>query len=601
MLGVGPEVLVGICVQRSLELVVGLLGILKAGGAYVPLDPAYPEDRLSFILADTQVPVLVTQRAVRERFAAYEGTVLCLDTLTDKEEEEEEEDSRSVPAVTPANLAYVIYTSGSTGRPKGAMVCHGTLVNAYQAWNEAYQLEATITSHLQMATFTFDVFLGDVVRALCSGGKLVLCPEELRLIPEQLYELMRQEQVTCADFVPGVFRNLVQYLEETEQTLDFMQQLVVGSESWTGDDYQHFRRICGQQTRLINAYGLTEVTIDSLYFENRTEDISIGRFVPIGRPFTNTTAYLLDRYLRLAPIGLPGELYIGGEGLARGYLNRPDLTAERFVPDVFSGQAGARLYKTGDLVRYQADGNLEFLGRRDHQVKVRGFRIELGEIETALVQHPSVRTALVLAHEAAPGDQRLMAYVVLQTRENSLSDGNATLLPQEVQTITVRELQHFLKEKLPEYMLPAIIMFLPALPLTPNGKVDRRALPAPEQGFSVLAGVEAREEGPRTPIEEILMQIWAKVLNHSQFGIHDDFFDLGGHSLLATQVLARLRRTFKMHVDLQEIFAAKTVAQLAKMLVDHEPKPGYVATIARFHRQIAGLSPEEVRARLTGK
>src|SRR6185312_8665949 len=387
-LGVGPEVLVGICVQRSLELVVSLFAVLKAGGAYVPLDPAYPDDRLSFILADTQAPVLITQRAVRERFAAYEGTMLCLDMLTDKVEEGEL--SKSVQPVTPANLAYVIYTSGSTGHPKGVMIYHRTLVNAYQAWKEAYQLETTVTSHLQMAYFTFDVFSGDVVRSLCSGGKLVLCPGELRLIPEQLYELMRREQVVFGDFVPAVFRNLVQYLEENEKTLDFMQIMLVGSESWTVDDYQRFSQIGGPQTRLINGYGLTEVTIDSLYFENITGDVSIGRVVPIGRPFTHTTTYLLYHHLRPVPMGLPGELYMGGDGLARGYLNRPDLTAERFVPDTFSGRAGARLYKTGDLVRYRADGNLEFLGRLDHQVKVRGFRIELGEIEAALVQHQSV-------------------------------------------------------------------------------------------------------------------------------------------------------------------------------------------------------------------
>jgi len=408
--GVGPEVLVGVCLERSLAMVVALLGVLKAGGAYVPLDPTYPQERLVFMLKDAQVRVLLTQQRLVDLRLSPNSQVVCLDT--DWETIASENEDNLTNCVTAANLAYLIYTSGSTGKSKGVMVQHRSLVNAYLAWEEAYQLRSHVRCHLQMASFAFDVFSGDWVRALASGGKLVLCPRELLLTPQKLYELMCREQVDCAEFVPVVLRHLIQYLEESNQRLDFMRLLVCGSDSWYVREYRKFRRFCGPQTRLINSFGLTEATIDSSYFETAAMDLAVEQLVPIGRPFTNTQIYILDSDLKPVPIGIPGELHIGGLGLARGYRDRPQLTAAQFIPDPFSTEAGDRLYKTGDLARWLPDGNIELLGRIDYQEKIRGYRIELGEIEATLSQHPSVQETVVLVREDCPGEKRLVAYVV---------------------------------------------------------------------------------------------------------------------------------------------------------------------------------------------
>ncbi|OYD96063.1 non-ribosomal peptide synthetase [Nostoc sp. 'Peltigera membranacea cyanobiont' 213] len=409
-LGVGPEVIVGIYIERSPEMVVAVLGVLKAGGAYVPLDPVYSHERLEFMLKNMQVSVLVTQKWLLKNLPEHQAKVVCLDSSW--ESISQESSKNLLNQTTPENLAYAIYTSGSTGIPKGVMVTHGSLVNAYLAWEDIYSLRSVATSHLQMASFSFDVFTGDLVRALCSGGKLVLCPREFLLQPDRLYGLMCSEQVNCAEFVPAVLMNLLQYLEETQQSLDFMRMLVVGSDSWYISAYQQLKRFCGHQTRLINSYGVSEATIDSSYFETTTANLQLERQVPIGRPFANTQIYLLDRYLQSVPIGVAGEVYIGGSGLARGYFNRSESTAEKFIPHPFSQESGARLYKTGDLARYLEDGNIEFLGRADYQIKIRGFRIELGEIEAVLSQHPSVEKAVVVAQEDDPGNKRLFAYVV---------------------------------------------------------------------------------------------------------------------------------------------------------------------------------------------
>ncbi|MBD2360529.1 amino acid adenylation domain-containing protein [Anabaena minutissima FACHB-250] len=402
-MGVTPGVLVGICVERSLDMVVAPLAVLKAGGAYIPLDPAYPGERLAFMLEDAQAQVLLTQTKLVNILPAHSLQVLCLDADWPPVTAE-------LPCVHPCDLAYVIYTSGSTGKAKGVMVQHHNLVNAFFAWKEAYQL-CTVTSHLQMASFAFDVCTGDLIRALCSGGKLVLCPRDFLLEPQKLYELMLQEKVDCAEFVPAVLRNLMQYLAQSGQHLDFMRLLICGSDSWYGSEYNQFRSYCGSQTRLINSFGVTEATIDSCYFET-TQDLPTECLVPIGRPFANTQLYILDSHLQPVPIGVPGELYIGGAGLAQGYLHRSELTTEKFISHPFSHQPGARLYKTGDLACWLADGNIEFLGRMDYQAKIRGYRIELGEIEANLNQHPGVQATAVLAQGDTLGEKRLVAYVV---------------------------------------------------------------------------------------------------------------------------------------------------------------------------------------------
>ncbi|WP_099071360.1 non-ribosomal peptide synthetase [Nostoc linckia] len=535
-LGIGENQLVGICVERSLEMIVALLGVLKAGGAYLPLDPAYPEERLNFMLRDSQVSILLTQQKLVASLPIEDLTVVCLDK--DWQDISQESEENLVVNTTFKDLAYVIYTSGSTGKSKGVAIAHRSLVNAFYAWEKAYQIPS-LTSHLQMASFAFDVFSGDVIRTLCSGAKLVLCPREWLLEPDKLYKLMLVEKIDSAEFVPAVLRNLVEYLQRTQQNLHFMKLLVVGSDSLYVQEYQEFQRFCGEQTRLINSYGVTEACIDSTYFELGMGKLGSG-LVPIGRPFANTQVYILDRYLQLVPIGVAGELYIGGAGLAQGYFNRPDLTKEKFIsysPHNFI------LYKTGDLARYLPDGNIELLGRMDDQVKIRGFRIELGEIEAVLSSHPQVQAAVVIIRELQTENKSIVGYVVSHQ-----------------QSLTTKELRNFLKQKLPDYMIPSAIAILETLPLTPNGKIDRRALPIPD--------MEQHREidfvPPRTATEEAIANIIASVLKLKQVGIHDNFFELGGHSLLATQVIARLQQTLNIELPLRSLLASPTVAGLSE-------------------------------------
>ena len=578
-LGVGPEVLVGICMESSLEMIVGLLGILKAGGAYVPLDPAYPQERLAFMLENTQVKLLLTKQSLLESLPQSQAQVVNLDT--DWQEIQQHSQNNPDTEVHSNNLVYVIYTSGSTGQPKGVLITHRNLVNAYFAWEEAYQLKTEARRHLQMASFSFDVFGGNLVRALCSGGKLVLCPIEYLLAAEKLYELMLFQEIDCAEFVPAVVRNLMDYLQKTKQDLSFMKVMIVGSDSWYIEEHEKLRDLCNEKTRLINSYGVTEATVDSCYFDNTcTKELS-EKLVPIGRPFANTKIYILDYHQQPVPIGVPGELYIGGDGLARGYLNRPELTEEKFSQNPFSNSKSERLYKTGDLARYLSDGNIEFLGRIDNQVKSRGFRIELGEIEAVLVQHPKVRESVIVPREDQPGNKRLVACVV----------------PNQKQLTTI-ELRRFLKGRLPDYMLPAAFVILEGLPLTPNGKINRKALPIPE---ILISGLEEEYVPPQTPEEELLAEIWADVLGLEQVGIYDNFFELGGHSLLATQLMSRLYQTFGVELPLRSLFETPNVSGMTEVLMRHETESGKVAAIARLRQQLNQMSQEEIQVMLQTK
>jgi myxalamid-type nonribosomal peptide synthetase MxaA len=570
-LGVEPEVLVGICVERSLEMVIGLLAILKAGGAYVPLDPRLPQERLAFMVEDAQVSLLLTQTQLLQSLKLLPTQLINLDK--DWEEITQLPHSNHIQIqLHPDNLAYIIYTSGSTGQSKGVMIQHRSLVNAYFAWETIYQLSTTATSHLQMANFSFDVFSGDLIRALCSGGKLVLCPRDFLLSPEQLYKLMQQEKVDCAEFVPAVLRNLIQYLEISQQRLDFMRLLICGSDSWSGAEYQKFFQYCSLQTRLINSYGLTEATIDSSYFETTAKDVTLDQLVPIGKAFPNNKLYVLDKNLHPLPIGIPGELYISGVSLARGYTHRPDLTAQKFIPNPFSNQPGEHLYKTGDIVRYLSDGNIEFLKRIDHQVKIRGFRIELGEIEAKLVQHSCVQESVVVVREDNPGDKRLVAYIVSNTHNSEL-ENNRELTP---------HLRQFLKESLPDYMVPAAFVILAKLPLTPNGKIDRKALPLPDYDWS---NNETKYIAARTPIEEQLANIWTDLLKVKQVGIEDNFFDLGGHSLLLTQLVFRVHQTWQIELPLSSLWEMPTVASLAQS-IEKTQKMGYSTLAITYSNKI---------------
>jgi len=538
---VGAEVLVGICLDRSLEMILCVLGVLKAGGAYLPLDPTYPKERLSFILADAQISVLLTQEKLVEELPSPNVAFVFLDQVQESLEKRSQDNLAG--SVIPENLAYTIYTSGSTGQAKGVQVTHLNLVNAYQGWEKAYKLK-TLKSHLQMASFSFDVFSGDWIRALCSGAHLVLCPKNLLLEPAKLYQLMFQSGIDSAEFVPAVLKNLVQYLQDTKQNLHFMKLLVVGSDILYVREFEQFKSICGNNTRLINSYGVTEATIDSTYFEYTTLKLPKESVIPIGRPFGNIEIQILDRQLQPLAIGIPGDLYLSGYGISRGYLNRSDLTQERFM--INPADSSHKLYQTGDLARYLPDGNIEFLGRIDNQVKVRGFRIEVGEIEAALVSQPQIVEAVVNVREEKLGNRYLAAYIVAKS-----------------QTITGKELREFLQHKLPSYMVPNAFVFLDAIPLSPNGKVDCRSLPIPD----LTCQSQQTYVAPRNLNETEIAKIFASVLEVEQVGIFDSFFELGGHSLLATQIISRLRQAFKLDFPLRDFLEFPTVAGLAQKVM----------------------------------
>ncbi|MEM1394270.1 MAG: amino acid adenylation domain-containing protein, partial [Cyanobacteria bacterium P01_H01_bin.150] len=551
-LGVEKEALVGICLQRSIDMVVSVLAVLKAGAAYVPLDPNYPPERLSYMLSDSAVTVLLTHSSLQSSLPQNQAFPVCLDTDWGTIEQHSQENI-NLDKLNSDNLAYVIYTSGSTGQPKGVLVAHNSLVNAYFAWEDVYQLKNQARKHLQMASFSFDVFAGNLARALCSGGTLVLCPISHLLDAAKLYELMVAQEIDCAEFVPAVIRNLMEYLHETNQNLNFMKVMIVGSDSWYIEEHEKLRDLCSEQTHLINSYGVTEATVDSSYFDNICNKKHGENLVPIGHPFANTQMYILDKQLQPLPIGVPGELYIGGDGLARGYLNRPQLTSEKFIQSPFDDSKSKRLYKTGDLARYLSDGNIEFLGRIDNQVKVRGFRIELGEIEAVINTHPLVNQAVVIATSGIAGGKRLIAYMALE------------------QSLNNNELCEFIKSQLPEHMVPSAFVTLDKLPLTPNGKIDRKALQTMDADV-----IERTNEyiAPRTESEEIIADIFASILRMEveNVGIKDNFFELGGHSLLATQVISRIRQAFAVDISLRSLFEEPTVEDLSKIISNsHSP------------------------------
>ncbi|HEY6349972.1 MAG TPA: non-ribosomal peptide synthase/polyketide synthase [Candidatus Angelobacter sp.] len=533
--GVGPEVRVGIYLERGMEIVVAVLAVAKAGGAYVPLDSNYPGERIQFMFRDAQAAVLITQSRLREQLALLPGRTVVIDE--DWEEIAGESDKNLDVAVAGNNLAYVIYTSGSTGKPRGVSIEHRSLMSTYRGWEAAYQLGSRTAVHLQMTSFSFDVFAGDLVRSLCSGKRLVICPTEYLAMPDLLFRYMAEHQVDTAEFVPVVARNLIAYLRKQDLSLT-MDLVIMGSDLVTIDDLSGLRLCCSDSTLIVNTYGLTECTIDSSCYPYQSgskclPEAASGVGASIGRPLTNTCVYVLDPQMQPVPVGFAGEVYIGGPGVARGYWLRPELTAEKFLPDPFSGKAGERLYRTGDFVRWRPDGDLEFAGRADRQVKIRGLRIEPGEIESALRTHAEVRDAVVMAHE-----QQLVAYVAgVQCDQNSL--------------------RQYLKQSLPDHMVPAHFVFLDVIPTLPNGKVDRRALPAPQQTPSLRTYV-----APRNAREEVLAEIWSAVLKTEHVGIEDNFFELGGDSIISLQVVARARQQ-GIRITPRHLFESPTIAALA--------------------------------------
>jgi amino acid adenylation domain-containing protein len=539
-LGVGPEVLVGICVERSLEMIVGLLGILKAGAAYVPLDPTYPKERLTFMLDDSHVPVLLTQQRLLNILPEHQASVICLDTAGETPGEESADNPRSY--VTPANLAYVIYTSGSTGTPKGVMIPHEAIANRLLWMQTAFPLTCEDVV-LQKTPFSFDASVWEFFAPLLAGARLLVARPGGHQDTAYLVQTIAEQRVTILQLVPSMYRVLLE-TKGIEACNGSLRRVFCGGEALPIALQE--RSFALLDAELHNLYGPTETAIDGAFWKCRPG--SRGITVPIGRPIGNTQIYLLSEDMRPVPMGVAGELYIGGGGVARGYLRRADLTAERFVPDPFSAKTGARFYKTGDLARYHPVGAIEFLGRLDDQVKLRGFRIELGEIEAVLRQHPALREAAVLAREEAPDDTRLVAYIVAEP-------GSAP---------TINELRDFLHEKLPDYMVPTSFVVLEALPLMPNGKVNRRGLSTSVKAESKLDKIIAL---PRDNLEGQLVRIWKEVLGTTEhLGVTDNFFDLGGHSLLAVRLMAQIHKWFGQELPLSLLFEGATIEHLADVL-----------------------------------
>ncbi|MEO1353029.1 MAG: amino acid adenylation domain-containing protein, partial [Cyanobacteria bacterium J06635_15] len=559
-LGVGPEVLVGICMERSLEMVVGLFGILKAGGAYVPFDPHYPQARLNYMLADSRVAVLLTQQSLLSALPDHQAQVVCLDT--DWATIEQHDSENLEVGIAAENLAYVIYTSGSTGRPKGTMNAHQGIRNRLLWMQQAYPLTSR-DRVLQKTPFSFDVSVWEFFWPLIVGARMVVAKPEGHKDSHYLVSLIAQQKVTTIHFVPSMLQVFLQAPDL--ENCGYLRRVFCSGEALPSELAQRF--FTQLECELHNLYGPTEAAIDVTYWQCHPPGNSST--VPIGCPIANTQIYLLDACMQPVPIGVPGELYIGGVGVARGYLNRPDLTAERFVPNPFMA-GGAQsatpneppiLYKTGDLARYLPDGPLEFLGRIDHQVKVRGFRIELGEIEATLNTHPKVQQTVVIATEDVASHQRLVAYFVA-------SDA----------LLTTQQLRDFLHQKLPEYMVPAAFVALDALPLTPNGKVDRKALPEPDR--------EIRREheytAPRTDVEQTLTDIWQELLLKEKISVHDNFFEIGGDSILSIRVISRAKNS-GIQITPEQIFQNQTIAQLAQVAnttVRAECQQGIVTGIA---------------------
>jgi amino acid adenylation domain-containing protein len=586
--GVGCDVPVAICLKRSLELPVALLAVLKAGGACVPLDPDYPKDRLEYILQDSRAPVLITQPDLHSMFSDVQANVLYLEAdgkiLSGQSRE-------NLPLVTrPENLAYVIYTSGSTGKPRGVLLMHRGLVNHGVASIDLYGIERS-DRMLQFSSISFDIAVEEIFPTWFAGGTVVLRSDQMSLATNDFLRWIKQHRITALDLPTAYWHELVHELADSHEKLpERLRLVIVGGEKASASAYASWLKAGGGRVRWVNTYGPTEASvIVSAYEPDPSQPFPDN--LPIGRPISNVRLYVLDSELQPVSVGEPGELHIGGPGVARGYLNHPELTEAKFISDPFSREPGARLYKTGDMVRYLPDGNIEFQGRIDFQVKIRGFRIELGEIEAVLEKHPGVAQAVVTAREVN-GEKRLAGYIVAMPH-----------------AVTAAELRRHLKDSLPEYMVPADFVFLKSFPLTPNGKVDRRSLPVPESTESVdtESFVAARNE-----IESSMLNLWEQVLGKRPIGVRDNFFELGGHSLLAVRLTSRIEKQFGKKLTITALIQAPTVERLVLLLKEENPawsplvplhaggsKPtfffvhGLGGTVMRFHELARHMVPDQ--------
>ncbi|MFI8457094.1 amino acid adenylation domain-containing protein [Kitasatospora sp. NPDC085464] len=537
-LGVGEGSVVAVCLDKSPELITTLLAIWRAGAAYLPLDPGHPADRLAYQVADARAElVVVDQRCPLP-------AELSARPVTLEELERPAAAAGPLPAADPDRAAYVIHTSGSTGRPKGVRVDHRNLAAVTAGWRAEYRLDTEARVHLQMAGTAFDVFSGDLARALGTGGTLVLVDRELLFDTARLHRVMREEAVDCGEFVPAVARALLTHCERDGLRLDFLKLVVVGSDSWKAAEHRRLRALCGERTRLVNSYGLTEATVDSTYYEGAAEELEPGRMVPIGRPFPNSALYILDPYGEPVPAGVPGELWIGGAGVAAGYPNDPEQTAERFTTLELDGRP-VRLYRTGDLGHWDTAGTAHLLGRIDNQVKVRGHRIEPGEIEAHLTARPELAQACVAVRQDSSGETVLAAYVV----------------PAEGTVLDRRELRRHLAEHLPTVMIPSYLTELPALPLTPNGKVDLAALPEPKADTG-----GARHEPPVTLYETRVAEHWRTLLGLEEVGLQHDFFELGGSSIRLIELIHHLQTEFNIGIPVGLLFKVTTLHGMARTI-----------------------------------
>jgi amino acid adenylation domain-containing protein len=543
--GVGAESRVGVCTERGVEMVVALLGVLKAGGAYVPLDPSYPQERLSFMMKDAGVRALVTQQHLLGALPERGAKVVCLDAdrfaLARCAEENPPREAGA------DNLAYVIYTSGSTGKPKGSLITHDNVTRLFAATQSYFNFDSTDVWTL-FHSYAFDFSVWELWGALLYGGKVVIIPEEVRRSPAAFYELLAEQKVTVLNQTPSAFRRLSEVDEDPELARELSLRLVIfGGEALDVRSLRRWFEDHGDaRPEMVNMYGITETTVHVTYRRLRVEDAAGARGSVIGLPIPDLQVYILNERLEPVPVGVTGEMYVGGAGLGRGYLNRPGLTAERFVPNVYAAEGGSRLYRTGDLGRYLGGGDIEYMGRADQQVKIRGFRIELGEIEVALGKHPQVGDCAVVAREDEPGRKRLVAYVVANGGEP-----------------TADELRGFLRERLPDYMVPSAFLTLEALPLTNHGKLDRKALPSPEGLRPELA---VQFVMPETEVDRAIASVWQQVLGVERVGIYDNFFDLGGHSMLVAQAHSKLRVLLGRDFSITEMFKYPTVSSLSAYL-----------------------------------
>lgn len=542
-MGVGRGDIVALCISKSPYMLVAVLSVLKAGAAYLPLDPDYPEDRLSYMLEHANARLAIAEPHLRERLNAWSGNTVASD----------DPELIQVP-IRPLmgkpnfnDTAYVIYTSGSTGKPKAVQVSHGNLAAVYQGWLSHYQLQKNINNFAQLASFSFDVFAGDWLRALCSGGTLVLIGRDLLFNTARLHSTLRKEKVDCMECVPAVIRGLMHYCEQENERLDFIKLLLVGSDSWKIEEIKRLKGLC--VNRVVNSYGLSEATIDSTYFEGDVSQLEASRMVPIGRPFSNSEVYVLDHHQQPVPIGVPGELWIGGQGVCQGYLNAPDLTAQRFVRLTLQDSLHeSTYYRTGDLAQWDTHGCLHLLGRADNQVKVRGHRIEVGEIESQLKVMPELAQAVVTVRQDAKEEAQLCAYFVAD--EDFLASG---CVPE------IKKLRQHLGGVLPTYMIPSWFVLVEELPLSPNGKVDIKALPDPVLTRELI-------EPPQSLYEQRMAEHWKTLLGLEQVGVQQDFFDLGGSSIKLIELIYLLKNEFNVEVAVSQLFKTSTLYGMAKTL-----------------------------------